>query len=289
MIRDLTTLMRPHHWLKNSLCFCGMAFSNSIVNSQTIAQSIIVFVCFCITSSIVYIVNDIIDRNKDSAHPKKCKRPIASGKISVLSALMLIILLSIICIALSKYINAKSITCIEVYLILNVLYTAILKKVFLIDVFCIGFGFALRTVSGIYCINESPTVWIITCVFFLTTLIGFGKRKSELNIVTKETLTRDVLREYKGKIVDFCIYITACLTVFNYIMFTIFSQKNVSLILTIPFVLYGIFYYLKILHSTNYCEEPEKLLIRSKPLIFCLITWLFAYFIIVKSNISIFI
>ena len=281
-------LIRPHHWLKNLLCFCGLAFSNSIVNSQAIRQSIIVFVCFCITSSIVYIFNDIVDRNNDSAHPKKRKRPIASGNISVLSALSLVIFLSIVCIALLKCLNAKTFFCIVLYLILNVLYTTNLKRIFLIDVFCIGFGFALRTVSGIYCINESPTVWIITCVFFLTTLIGFGKRKSELNIVTNETLTRDVLKEYKGKIVDFCIYITACLTVFNYIMFTIFSQKNVSLILTIPIVLYGIFYYLKIVHTTNLCEEPEKLITNSKPLFICLITWLITYFMILKSNFTIF-
>ena len=97
------------------------------------------------------------------------------------------------------------------------------------------------------------------------------------------------VKKYDIKIIDFCIYITACLTIFNYIMFTIFSHKNVSLILTIPFVLYGVTYYLKILYTTKLCEEPEKLLIRSKPLFFCLITWLLAYFIIVKSNISIFI
>ena len=289
MIGDVIRLLRPNQWLKNLICFAGLLFSESELSRESVIANFKIFLSFCLISSAVYILNDIVDRKKDALHPTKKNRPIACGKISFISSLILILVLVITSMFISFENEIKAFACILVYFFINVVYSIILKNIFIVDVFTISIGFILRLIAGVFCINDTPTVWAILCTFFLTSFIGFSKRFSELVKYKKDSFSqRPVLSSYSELLLSDYLRLTSTLTVISYTMFTVVSNKNQTLIVTVPFVLYGLMYYGKLLKDTHLCEEPERIIYKSYPLLLCIIFWLITFLLIFNFNIRLF-
>lgn len=281
--------MRPHQWHKNLICFAGLLFSENELTSIYITSNFKIFISFCLISSAVYIINDIVDRKKDALHPTKKNRPIACGNTSILTSLILIIIIVYASIFFTRSVETKSFACLLIYFFTNIIYSVALKNIFLIDVLTIGFGFLLRLTAGIFSINDTPTVWIILCTFFLTIYIGFSKRFSELfEYKNNSFLQRPVLGSYTESLLLDYLRLTSTLTIVSYTMFTLISNKNQTLVITVPIVLYGIMYYNKILLNSNMCEEPEKLIYKCFPLFLCVLCWLITFMIIYNYKLEIF-
>ena len=174
MIKDYLRLIRAKHWTKNLFCFSGLIFGTISNYNDFLLPSIMTFVCFCFTSSSVYILNDILDKEADSNHPKKKFRPIASGKIKILTAIIIAVMLTIVALFIAFKINTNVFFVINMYLINNFLYNFILKKHPIVDVLSLSFGFIFRLLSGIFAVSLYPTPWIILCTFFLTLFLGFS-------------------------------------------------------------------------------------------------------------------
>lgn len=289
MIGNLIKLMRPHQWLKNLICFAGLLFSENELSGESVSANFKIFVSFCLISSAVYVLNDIVDRKKDNLHPTKKNRPIACGKISVITSLILIMILVITSIILSCEVEIKTFLCILIYFLINIIYSIALKNIFIIDVFTISIGFILRLIGGVFSINETPTLWAILCTFFLTSFIGFSKRFSELVKYKKDSFfQRPVLASYSELLLTDYLRLTSTLTVISYTMFTVVSNKNQTLVVTVPIVLYGLMYYDKLIKNTNLCEEPERIIYNCYPLLLCIICWLITFLIIFNFNLKLF-
>ena len=289
MIGDVIKLIRPHQWLKNLICFAGLLFSENELSTESVIANFKIFLSFCLISSTVYILNDIVDRKKDALHPTKKNRPIACGKISFISSLILILVLVISSIFISLENEFKAFVCILIYFFINIIYTTALKNIFIIDVLTISIGFILRLFAGVFSINDTPTVWAILCTFFLTSFIGFSKRFSELVKYKEDSFfQRPVLAIYNETLLSDFLRLTSTLTIISYTMFTVVSNKNQTLIITVPIVLYGLMYYNKLLKDTNLCEEPERIIYNCFPLLVCITCWLITFLLIFNLNIKLF-
>ncbi len=246
-------LMRPKHWVKNAFVLAPLMFSKKIVELAPLEHSLIAFVAFSLAASLVYIINDIADAEKDKAHPQKKNRPIASGAISKQKASMLGIALIIINAVIMSCLPLMSVFIIIAYFIMNLAYSIRLKHIMLFDVFIIAFGFILRVYAGAYAILVPVSHWIFLATFFISLFLGFGKRRNELFVLSEDKIKhRPVLKNYNETLLDFFIMISATLTIITYTFYTIdddtvakFGTNN--LIYTLPMVTYGMFRYLYIM------------------------------------------
>ncbi|MCS7118786.1 MAG: decaprenyl-phosphate phosphoribosyltransferase [Archaeoglobaceae archaeon] len=203
MLKDLFISMRPQQWYKNFLVFAALVFSKNLLDLELLKLTILGFIAFCLASSSQYIFNDILDREKDKRHPKKCKRPIASGKISLPIAIAFSAILLIFSILISLLLNFWFLMAIISYLILNSLYSAFLKNLVLFDVLTISAGFVIRAISGCFIINVLISPWLILCTFLLAIFLALGKRRHELILLEENAKKhREVLGLYSKEAVD---------------------------------------------------------------------------------------
>lgn len=237
------------------------------------------FFLFCIASSSVYIFNDIRDQQSDRQHPRKKYRPISSGKISIPLAMNISITLGIISLVVSFYARATFGWIILVYIALNVLYSLILKQVVILDVMTIAAGFILRVIGGAEIVEIYPSNWLIICTILLSLFIGFSKRRHELVILSANANNhRTVLRDYSSYFIDQMIGVVTAATVMSYMLYTV-SNETVNfwgtrhLIWTIPFVLYGIFRYLYLIHQKNEGGDPAELVLKDIPILLNVLLW----------------
>ena len=168
-------LIRINQWTKNLLCFSGIIFGPYSYNIDLLIQASKTFLCFCLISSFVYVINDIFDKEADSVHPKKKHRPIASGLIKTFPALMVAISFFIISLMIAKKINVVVFYIIIFYLVNNLFYNIFIKRYIIVDILSIALGFIFRLISGIYALDIIPTPWIVLCTFFLALFLGFSK------------------------------------------------------------------------------------------------------------------
>ena len=270
-------LIRVKQWTKNLLCFSGIIFGPSTFNSYLFLQSFHSFICFCLISSSVYIINDIFDKEADSKHPKKKNRPIAGGMIKIFPATLLAILFLIIGLIISKNINNMVFYVIIGYLLNNLFYNVFLKKYIIIDVLSIAFGFIFRLLSGIYSVGLTPTPWIILCTFFLAIFLGFSKRRAELKNSNRNFSQRSVLKDYKINFLDSLINDAAFGAVISYSLFCSINQENFGMIITIPVVYFALMHYKSLLFQNIHGEEPELVILKDKTIIVSIIIWLTIY------------
>jgi len=285
------SILRPLHWIKNILCFAGLIFGGRLFNIESLSSAILLFIIFSITSSAIYIFNDIKDKKFDEHHYKKKNRLIASGLISIRLAYLIFSLLLISSLMSSYLLSINVFYIIVLYLINGIIYTLYLKNIPIIDVTIIALGFVFRLLSGIYLYNDSPTVWIILCTFFLAMFLGFGKRYAEYKSKpldkNKNLKRRPVLRYYSLQYLNTLINDTSIITIISYSIFTVASGRNTNLIITIPIVFYSISYYKSLIMYSN-SEEPEKILISNLNIIFPIILWLLISVSILYSDFSLF-
>lgn len=279
MLKYIFKAMRPRQWTKNVFVFAALVFDRQLFNIQSLERTLLTFVIFCLVSSSVYLINDVMDIKADRIHPVKKNRPIASGKVPERVAIIASILLVLVSLIGSYFLSYGLLAIVAVYFVLNLAYSKWLKHMPIIDVLVIAACFVLRVAAGVSVIQVerfSPWLYVVTTLFAL--YIGFGKRRAELMVLVPENgqSHRKVLSGYSIEFVDQLITIVSSTTIIAYSLYT-FSAPNLpanhAMMLTIPFVLYGIFRYLSIMQINKMGGEPEELLLKDRPLQITIFLW----------------
>lgn len=279
-VRAIAASMRPQQWIKNFFLFAPLIFSGNLFNVPDILLTIAGFFIFSIAASGVYLMNDIADLEQDRLHPVKSRRPLPSGKLSVAAAGATSALL-IGGGALASFVLKSGFGFVVAsYLVINILYSFRLKHIVILDVMTIASGFVLRVVAGAVLIGVPTSEWLIICTILLSLFLGFSKRRHEITILESQANThRSVLQQYSPGFLDQMIGIVTASTVMSYALYTIsdetvrkFGTKH--LIYTVPFVLYGIFRYLYLVHQKVEGGNPTKLALTDRPLLLNLILWI---------------
>lgn len=278
MLKAFIKTMRPRQWTKNVFLFAAIVFDRQLTDPTAIGRAIAGFILFSLLSSCVYIFNDVADIEADRKHPKKQFRPIAAGELPVPVAIIGAILIIAITLPISFWISIDFGSLALLYFIINIAYSTWLKHVALIDVMIIASGFLLRVAAGVSLIQVerfSPWLYVVTTLFAL--FIGFGKRRAELTMLAQEAKNhRRVLDGYSIPFLDQLITIVSSTTIIAYSLYT-FSAPNVppnhSLMLTIPFVLYGIFRYLYLIKIEEIGGAPEEIVLSDRPLQITFLLW----------------
>jgi len=274
----LIKTMRPRHWVKNGLLFIPLIFDEQLTNWPALGRVIAGFVLFCLLSSLIYIINDVMDVEADRKHPQKRERPIPSGTLKLSTAraasIVLILIVFIPAIFLSTYFTLFC----AAYLVLNLVYSAWLKHAPILDVMILASFYVLRVGAGASLIvvhRFSPWLYVFTT--FLALYLGIGKRRAELNLLADEANEhRKTLGSYTLPLLDQLILIVSSSAILTYSLYT-FSAPNLptnhSMMLTIPFVIYGIFRYLYLVQVNHSGGEPEEVLFTDRPLQLTIILW----------------
>lgn len=286
MLKYILKAMRPRQWTKNAFVLAALVFDRKLLDIPSLERTLLTFVIFCFISSSVYLINDIMDIEADRNHPVKKNRPIASGKLPVGVALAVSLILLLISLVGSYLLSIGLMVIVAVYFFLNLAYSKWLKHMPIIDVLVIAACFVLRVAAGVSVIEVqrfSPWLYVVTTLFAL--YIGLGKRRAELMILVPENTQshRRVLSGYSLDFVDQLITIVSSTTIIAYSLYT-FSAPNLpenhSMMLTIPFVLYGVFRYLSLMRIKMMGGEPEELLLKDRPIQVTIILWALAILII---------
>ncbi len=279
MLKHILKAMRPKQWTKNAFVFAALIFDRKLFNLTSLERTLMTFGLFCLLASSVYIINDIMDVDADRNHPVKKNRPIASGKLPIVLAIIIAILLLVVALAGSFLLNIGTFFIFLIYFFLNLAYSKWLKHIAIIDVLVIAACFVLRVAAGVSVIQVerfSPWLYVVTTLFAL--YLGFGKRRAEISLLVAENATshRKVLAGYSISLIDQLITIVSSTTIIAYSLYT-FSAPNLpenhTMMLTVPFVLYGIFRYLSLIQISKKGGEPEDLLLNDRPLQITIVLW----------------
>lgn len=267
--------MRPKQWIKNIFVFSAILFSKNIFDFNQFMDVIWCFISFCMISSSVYILNDMIDIEKDRLHPKKKFRPIASGKVSKKEGYVLMIVLMIGSLVIAYANNIISWAIILTYFINNLLYSFRIKHIVIVDVMSIAFGFILRVSAGAVTINVRISPWLLLCTLLLALFLGFSKRRNELIVLEKSAGGhRKILKEYSVEFIDNMLSIITASILMAYSIYTFTAYEEQYMMVTIPFVLYGIFRYQYIVYKKKLGGSPEDIVLSDKPLMIDIILWI---------------
>jgi 4-hydroxybenzoate polyprenyltransferase len=265
--------LRPRQWTKNLLLFAGLLFSQSIFEMDLFLKAVAGFMLFCVLSGSEYIINDLIDIDADREHPVKSKRPLASGRLPIPLALIGVFILIFGGLAAAFMLNVNFGWVALVYVILMLGYTLAFKRVVILDVIIIALGFVLRAVAGALVIDVTISSWLLVCTTFLALFLGLSKRRHELVLLGDDAANhRKILGEYSPYLLDQMIGVVTASTVMAYALYTTaaetvekFGTRN--LIFTLPFVLYGIFRYLYLVHQKQMGGSPEMILLKDRAMI----------------------
>ena len=286
MLKNIIKLIRPSQWMKNSVVLASLIFAGKAEDTVLAERALLTVGAFCFLSSSVYILNDIIDRRRDRIHPLKKNRPLASGAISVGSAGTVGLLMALIGLVISFKISLPVLYVSFGYLALNFLYTALLKNIVIIDVMTIAAGFVLRALAGAVAINVEFSGWLLITTFVLALFLGLGKRRHEITILQRDAGShRKILEKYSPYLLDQLIGVVTASTVITYLFYTLSSDIKAKLhtgylYVTVPFVIYGIFRYLYLVHKEERGGSPTTLLLTDRPLLFDVVLWLASVIII---------
>ncbi|HIJ56435.1 MAG TPA: decaprenyl-phosphate phosphoribosyltransferase [Deltaproteobacteria bacterium] len=278
-LKHVIVSMRPVQWVKNLFIFAGLIFSGNLFHPEALIRVGNGFILFSLVASSIYVFNDIIDLEYDRAHPEKKNRPLAAGLMSVPAAYACSILLAaagLICaLALDQVFFAILLS----YLIINVAYTIKIKKIVILDIMCIASGFVLRVLAGTELAEVMASDWLILCTIMLSLFLGFSKRRHELVVTGTDALShRKVLGDYSISFLDQMIAVATACTVMSYALYTV-SPQTVSrfgtrnLVFSIPFVIYGIYRYLYLIHQKNMGGNPTRELVSDLPMLINALLW----------------
>jgi 4-hydroxybenzoate polyprenyltransferase len=280
MLAPLFETMRPKHWIKNGVVFAALVFDVQLFLLQPFLRILAGFALLCLLSSTVYIFNDLADVEKDRLHPKKRLRPLASGRLNKGLAIAAALVLPLVAVPISFLLQWRFGVVACVYLITNILYSFWLKNVVIVDVLLVAAGYVLRVGAGVALITvERFSPWLYICVTLLALFMGFGKRRGELVLLGSggsAGSSRRVLQEYTIPFLDELINLVSTATIMAYSLYT-FSAPNLpdnhAMMLTIPFVMYGIFRYLYLIHIKGEGGAPDELVLTDRPLQFTFALW----------------
>jgi 4-hydroxybenzoate polyprenyltransferase len=266
--------LRPRQWTKNLLLFAGIIFAAKLGDPSRWAEALAIFAAYCAASSASYLVNDIRDAPHDRAHPVKRTRPIARGELSPRFAAGLATALVVAAFALTAPLGPASLGFLTGFFVLQAAYTLALKHVVLLDVMTIGGLFVVRAAAGAAAVEVRISPWLLLCTALLALFLALAKRRGELVLVGAEaTPGRPVLEGYSLALVDQLVSVVAASTVISYCLYTFTARPSKAMMITIPFVVFGVFRYLLLMHRRDLGEEPEEVLLRDPPILLCIAGW----------------
>jgi 4-hydroxybenzoate polyprenyltransferase len=276
VILGLLTSTRPKQWTKNLLVFGPLVFAYKLFAPE-LAHAFVAFAAFCLASSAIYVVNDVLDLENDRQHPSKSARPLAAGQISVGQSIVWAAFLGVASLGLAFTINGELGLTVAGYIALMLVYSTVLKHIVIVDVFAIAGGFILRAVGGALAIPVHISPWLYVCTLLLALFLGFSKRYNELLVLQDTAVNhRRILDEYTPAMLEQMSSILMASTIMAYSLYT-FSADSLpashSMMFTIPFVLYGVFRYYYLVHRKNLGGAPELVLLRDVPLIIDVLLW----------------
>ena len=274
----LIQAMRPKHWVKNVFVFAALVFAHQLPDIGSLGLVIAAFAVFCLLSSSVYLLNDVVDREADRLHPAKKDRPVASGALSPRAAAAASLLLAALALAgaLALSWSFAAIAC--TYLLSNIAYSISLKKMVILDVIIVATGFLLRAWGGAVVIGVEMSHWLILCTGLIALFLGFTKRRQEIATLERASEQRPILREYSLPFLDQMISIVTASSLLAYTLYA-FSPEVAEKLgtrwmgLTIPFVLFGIFRYLYLVHQHGEGDNPTELLLSDSQLLWTVLLW----------------
>jgi 4-hydroxybenzoate polyprenyltransferase len=279
-LRGLIKTMRPQQWTKNAIVYAALVFDGKLFDGELFLRTTTVALCFCLISSAVYLLNDLVDIEKDRLHPRKRLRPLPSGELQPRVALLAAILLATVSLGVTTWLAPLVGAILLGYLAQNIAYSLYLKNVVLIDVMVLSLGFLLRVVAGVEVVsvtNFSP--WLYVCVTLLALFLGFGKRRHEIALLEADAgRHRSSLQEYSLYLLDQIIGIVTTSTLVAYTFYT-FDAKTAlvsdgRLLFTVPFVFYFIARYLYLIHIKKLGGAPDELLLQDRPLLINTLLWM---------------
>lgn len=267
----LLKTMRPKQWTKNIFVWAALVFDVKLFQPQPFLRTLLTFVLFCLISSAVYIINDLVDIEKDRLHPEKRRRPLASGALSPRLAALTAALLILISLPAALWTGVWLTAILYGYLLLMIAYSFWLKNIVIVDVMTIAAGFVLRVAAGVAVVEaERFSPWIYFCMVLLALFLGLGKRRQEIMLMAENSgNTRSILAHYNLRFVDEMLSLVSASTVLTYALYT-FSAPNLpsnhAMMLTVPFVLYGLFRYLYLIHVKGETDPPDVVVLKDRPL-----------------------
>lgn len=263
--------LRPRQWTKNLLLFAGIIFAAKLGDPGRWVSAVTAFVAYCAASSAAYLVNDVRDAPADRRHPVKRSRPIARGELASGPALALAVGLALLAVSLTATLGLTSIACLGGFLGLQAAYSLRLKAIELVDVFSIAALFVLRAAAGAIAVSVEISEWLLLCTFLLALFLALGKRRAELAL--DGVRARPALAGYTPALVDQLLAVVAAATIGAYAVYSLTAHDSRWLLATVPFVVYGLFRYLLLLHRRGLGEEPDALLVQDVPLLVTVATW----------------
>jgi 4-hydroxybenzoate polyprenyltransferase len=266
--------LRPRQWSKNLLVFAGILFAAKLGDAVRWSEAVACFVAYCALSSAAYLVNDVRDREHDRQHPVKRRRPIAHGDLSVRAAVAMAAVLAVGALAIGTWLGWPSLALLAGFGALQLAYSFGLKHVVIVDVLVIGALFVIRAAAGAEAVDVRISPWLLLCTALLALFLALAKRRGELVLVgARETPGRPVLEGYSLELVDQLVTVVAASTVIAYSLYTFTARDSKALMVTIPFVVFGVFRYLLLIHRDDLGEEPEQVLLTDLPILVDVCLW----------------
>lgn len=257
MIKELLFSMRPWQWYKNLVIFVSLIFSRNLFNMSLAYDAFFAFIIFCLLSGSDYIINDVVDSERDKIHPKKKGRPIASGRLERSHALLFAGIVLLISFVWSYYISPVFFVISFSFVALHNAYNFYLKNVVIVDVLMISANFMIRAIAGGVAIGVFVSPWLIVCTFLLALFLALGKRRHEIAVLGNEAgKHRKILSEYTSEMIDQMTGVTMSALIVSYMLYT-FLTSNIYLMITVPFAIYGVFRYQYLVHLKNFGGETE--------------------------------
>jgi len=278
---------RPYQWPKNFLLFAALIFSKHLFDFDLLIKNFWGFLVFCLASSSLYILNDAIDYSSDIKHPLKSKRPVASGQLPRSAAFVVSLVGLAAALAWSYVLGEKFALGLLLFMAVNFAYSFFLKRFVILDAMLLATGFVLRAVAGGWLIGAPISDWLVICTLLLSLFLAFSKRRAELVLLEEEAKShRASLEHYSPYLLDQLIGVVTASTVVAYTFYTLSPEVkeklgSTHLYLTVPFVLFGIFRYLYLVHQKTEGGDPTKTIFSDLPLVLGIILWAGAVFLLI--------
>jgi len=278
-VAALIASLRPHQWSKNLLVFAALGFTKHLFEPEPLLRALLAFAIFCLLSGVVYLVNDVVDVERDRLHPRKRLRPIASGALSLGRARGAAAVLGAVSLGAAVALGWAFVAVAVTYLALNLAYSLRLKEVVILDVLSLSLGFVLRGIAGGVAIRAPISDWLLVCTILLALFLALAKRRHEIvSLGTEAASHRPILKEYSPYLLDQMIAVVTASCVTAYTFYTLAPEIRIKyrtdrLSWTIPFVLYGIFRYLYLVHQKDGGGSPSESLVTDRPLLVAVALW----------------
>jgi len=272
--------MRPRQWTKNLIVFAGVIFAERLGDGDALATAFITFALFCFLASSAYLINDLLDIKSDRQHPEKCQRPIASGQLSPTIAVIVALILALVGLGLAFWIDWILGWLALAYYVLTTTYSFTVKHIVILDAMSIAVGFVIRAAAGAEAIHVPISPWLLLCALLLALFLALTKRRHELTLLENGAVNhRPILAEYNTYLLDQMIGVVTASTLVCYSLYTLWPETVAkfgthNLAFTIPFVLFGIFRYLYLVHQKGEGGKPERILVSDIPFIINMLLWL---------------